>query len=274
MLKRVIPSTGEQIPVIGLGTFRSFDKRLNRRNRRNLTKVLKLFLNGGGSVIDSSPMYGRAEATIGSLLADMGMHDRTFIATKVWTSGKSRGIAEMEDSLTKLQANSVALIQVHNLVDCDTQVETLRDWKEAGRIKYLGITHYGVSGFGELIRRLNQGGIDFVQFPYSIAAPNAEERLLPLCRELGIATLINRPFEQSGLFSRTEGRALPILARDLGCDSWSQFFLKYIIGQPGVTCTIPATASPDHMCNNLAAGAEPLPTTTQQLKMRNILADL
>ena len=271
MLTRPIPSSGEEIPAIGLGTYASFDKRLSRGNRADLSEVLRLFFGGGGTVIDSSPMYGRAEEVVGELLADMGGHDHAFIATKVWTRGRQAGIDEMNDSLGKLRAPTIALMQVHNLVDCDTQLETLQAWKAEGRIRYVGITHFGVSGFAELMRILGRGNIDFVQFPYSIAVRDAEDRLLPFCQDHGIATLINRPFEQSGLFRAVRRRRLPDFAESLGCTSWGQYFLKYILSTPGVSCAIPATSVPAHMIDNLSAGTGPLPSPVEREKMVSYL---
>ncbi|MDA0241209.1 MAG: aldo/keto reductase [Proteobacteria bacterium] len=274
MLTRPIPSSGEQVPVIGLGTYNSFDKRLNGANRADLTEVLRLFFEGGGTLIDSSPMYGRAEEVVGELLAEMKAHDQSFIATKVWTRGQSAGIAQMNDSLAKLRAPKIGLMQVHNLTDTDTHLETLREWKAEGRIRYVGITHYGISGFNELMRYLKQGGIDFVQFPYSIEVRDAEERLLPLCADLSVATLANRPFEQAGLFRNVRRAPLPGFAADFGISSWGQYFLKYILAHPAMTCVIPATSVPDHMADNLAAGKGPMPTLADQARMAAYLDGL
>lgn len=267
MLTRPIASTGEEVPVIGLGTYNSFDKRLSRSTRADLMEVLQLFFDGGGTLIDSSPMYGRAEKVVGELLADMNAHDQSFIATKVWTQGQTSGVRQMEDSLAKLKARSIGLMQVHNLTDTDAHLETLREWKAEGRIRYIGITHYGVSGFSELMHYLKQGGIDFVQFPYSIEVRTAEERLLPLCADLGIATLANRPFEQAGLFRQVRRAALPGFAADFDITSWGQYFLKYILAHPAMTCVIPATSVPAHMTDNLAAGEGPIPTQSDQARM-------
>lgn len=274
MLTRSIPSSGEQVPVIGLGTYSSFDKRLNRSNRADLTEVLRLFFDGGGTLIDSSPMYGRAEEVVGELLADMKAHDQSFIATKVWTRGQSAGIAQMNESLAKLKASNIGLMQVHNLTDTDTHLATLREWKAEGRVRYIGITHYGVSGFNELMRYLKQGGIDFVQFPYSIEVRDAEERLLPLCADLGIATLANRPFEQAGLFRSVRRAPLPSFAAEFGIKSWGQYFLKYILAHPAMTCVIPATSVPDHMSDNLGAGQGPMPDLSDQARMADYLDGL
>ena len=267
IFRRPIPSTGEMLPVIGLGTYRSFDVRLDRRNKAQLEEVLKIFFGAGGSLIDSSPMYGKAEAVVGEVLDGLGARDKAFVATKVNIRGKRRGMEDMVHSIRKLRCRDIELMQVHNLVDYDTHIETLRQWKAAGRFRYIGITHYMTSAFQELGRIMETTAVDFVQFPYSIAVPEAEKYLLPLAADRGVATLINRPFEQDGLFRDVRGRPLPPWALDFGCASWSQFFLKYILSHPAVTCAIPATGNPDHMRDNLGAGVGRLPEPGEREKM-------
>jgi len=259
MLTRPIPASGEALPAIGLGTYISFDRRLTPQCEQDLREVLQLFFAAGGRVIDSSPMYGRAEAVIGKLLEGMAVPEDAFIATKVYTRGRRAGVAEMEDSLRKMGQSSIALMQVHNLVDCDTHLETLREWKARGVIRYIGVTHYTTSAFGELARYVKSGAVDFIQFPYSIIDRQAEDFLLPLAADHGVATLINRPFEQQALFRAVGRTPLPAWAAEFGCSTWGQVFLKFILSHPAVTCAIPATGNPAHMADNLAAGIGRLP---------------
>lgn len=275
MLTRFVPSTKEPLPVIGLGTFRAFDTRLGPGNRGALTEVLELFFEAGGSLIDSSPMYGRAEDVIGELLDGAPFRDQAFLATKVWTNGRRRGIRQMQDSLAKLRRPSIRLMQVHNLLDCETQIETLRAWKQDGRIDYIGITHYTASAFAELADLLKtHTDIDFCQFPYSIAARRAEDYFLDLGANTGTATLINRPFEQDGLFGRVRGEPLPPWAGELGITEWGPFFLKYLLSFDAVTCLIPATSNPDHMRANLAAGTGALPDAAMRRRMSDLFDSL
>jgi diketogulonate reductase-like aldo/keto reductase len=268
MLTKPIPSSGEELPVIGLGTYRAFNTSLNPFKKKDLQQVVNLFFDAGGTLIDSSPMYGKAEAVTGDVLASINGHDKAFLATKVWTDGQQQGINEMEDSLRKMRCTEIELMQVHNLVDCDTHLETLRDWQAAGRVKYIGITHYTESAFGELGSYLKKyPWIDFCQFPYSIARRDAEDYFFDLCADLEVATLINRPFEQDGLFAKIKRSPVPAWAADFGCTSWAQFFLKYILGHDPATCAIPATSNPDHMADNLVAGEGRLPDAAELKKM-------
>jgi len=268
MLTKPIPSTGEALPVIGLGTYRAFNTSLNPFKKKDLQQVVNLFFDAGGTLIDSSPMYGKAEAVTGDVLASVNGHDKAFLATKVWTDGKQQGISEMEDSLRKMRCTEIELMQVHNLVDCETHLATLRDWQAAGKVKYIGITHYTENAFSELGDYLKRyPWIDFCQFPYSIARRDAEDYFLDLCADLQVATLINRPFEQDGLFTKIRRSPVPEWAEDFGCTSWAQFFLKYIFGHEPATCAIPATSNPDHMADNLVAGEGRLPDATELKKM-------
>jgi len=254
MRTRPIPRSGEALPVIGLGTWQTFD--VEEGERAPLREVLTAFLDGGGRVIDSSPMYGRAETVVGDLLRELGRSKEPFIATKVWTSGKAKGEAQMRDSIRKL--GRVDLMQVHNLLDWKTHLPTLRTMKGQGTIRYIGITHYAESAFAEMERILRGENVDFVQLPYSVATRAAEKRLLPAAAETKTAVLVMRPFEEGALFARVKGKALPPWAAEAGCASWAQLFLKFIVSHPAVTCVIPATAKKTHLLDNLGAGAGPL----------------
>jgi diketogulonate reductase-like aldo/keto reductase len=270
MLTRPIPSTGEAMPVIGLGTWQVFDVG-DPAARHSLREVLQLLLDSGGRIIDSSPMYGRAEAVIGDLLAEMGARPRAFLATKVWTTGSARGIEQMQRSAELLRTEVIDLMQIHNLVDWRTQLATLRRMKTEGRIRYMGITHYTTDALPELARILaTEPGIDFVQLGYSLATREPETELLPAAAAHGIAVIINQPFEQGGLFRRMRGRILPDWAREIDCTSWAQLFLKYILAEPAVTCVIPATNNPEHMKDDLGAGFGRLPDPRQRQQIREL----
>jgi diketogulonate reductase-like aldo/keto reductase len=260
MLTRPIPATGEPLPVIGCGTWRGFDVGADATARTALTGVLQALFDAGGSVIDSSPMYGRAEAVSGDLLAVQGWRPRAFIATKVWTRGREAGIAEMRRSMELMQSGpTIDLIQVHNLVDWRVHLETLRTWKAEGRVRYLGITHYTPSAHDELEAVMRAATPDFVQLDYALDDRAAERRLLPLAAELGIAVLVNRPLGGGGLARRLQGRPLPEWAASIGCETWSQILLKFVLAHPAVTCAIPGTANPGHMRANALAGTGVLP---------------
>lgn len=266
-LLRPIPSTGEPIPAVGLGTWRTFDVGHSASERQPLQQVLRQFVTLGGRVIDTSPMYGAAEAVVGDLAAALGLLGSLFLTTKVWTTGREAGVAEMERSLRRLRARRLDLLQVHNLVDWRTQLSTLRAWKEAGRVRYLGVTHYVASAYGELERVMRDERLDFVQLNYSLVEREAEQRLLPLARERGIAVLVNRPFAEGELFRRVRGRPLPPWAADFDCASWGQFFLKWILAHAAVTCVIPATSKPEHLADNMRAATSPLPDATTRARM-------
>lgn len=267
ILKRKIPGSGEALPAIGLGTARTFDIGPDADEHAQRREVLRLFVEGGGTLVDSSPMYGAAESVVGQLATELGAHRSLFLATKVWTRGRDAGIQQMERSMRLLGSERVDLMQVHNLVDWQTHLPTLRDWKERGRIRYLGITHYRVDAFDELERLMRKHELDFVQFNYSIATRDAERRLLPLAAERGIATLINKPFENAALFNKVRGHSLPSWTADFDCTSWAQFFLKFILSHPDVTCTIPATRKPKHLIDNMRAGLGRLPDADERRRM-------
>jgi diketogulonate reductase-like aldo/keto reductase len=267
MLTRPIPKTAEPLPVIGLGTWQTFDVGSSRADLDQRKQVLQVLMEAGGKVIDSSPMYGRAEAVVGTLLAEMQARDKVFLATKVWTAGEAAGVAQMNASLAKLKAPALELMQIHNLVDWRTHLRTLRAWKERKTFRYIGITHYTVPALDELAAIIRAEPIDFVQFGYSINVREAETRLLPLCAERGVAVIANQPFDSGGLFGQVRGKVLPEWAGELDCKSWGQFFLKFILGHPAVTCVIPGTAKPDHARDNVAAGLGRLPDAAQRKRM-------
>jgi diketogulonate reductase-like aldo/keto reductase len=259
MLTRPIPSSGTPLPVIGCGTWRGFDVGSTAADRARLRGVLQALFDAGGSVVDSSPMYGAAEGVVGDLLSEMGAHDRAFVATKVWTSGEAAGIAQMRRSLQLLRRPRLELMQIHNLVDWRTQLATLRAWKAEGLIGHLGITHYTTSAHEALEAVMRAETLDFVQLNYSIDDRAAADRLLPLAAERGIAVLVNRPLGGGGLARSGDRRKLPGWARELGCGSWNQALLKFVLAHPAVTCVIPGTGNPEHMRDNLAAGQGPMP---------------
>lgn len=260
MLTRPIPSTNEPLPVIGLGTWRTFDVGRDAAARENLGRVLAEFVRLGGQLIDSSPMYGSAEEVVGDLVAAAGIRDQLFVATKVWTTGRTKGIAEMEESMRKLRVARVDLMQVHNLVDVATHLRTLAEWKGLGRVRYVGITHYTASAHEKVAKLLqSHASIDFVQINYSAAEREAEKRVLPVARDRGVAVIVNRPFAEGGLLKRLARRPLPDFAATIGCATWSQLLLKFIISHPAVTCAIPATSDVEHLAENMRAGEGELP---------------
>ena len=267
MMKRPIPSSGEALPAVGLGTYQSFDVGNGTAEREPVKEVLRLFVQQGGTLVDSSPMYGPAESVAGDLAVELGLVGKLFMATKVWTSGREAGIRQMEESLRRMKVERMDLMQIHNLLDWKTHLTTLKQWKAAGRVRYIGITHYHSSAYAELERLMKTKDFEFVQFNYSIAEREAEERILPLARELGIAVIVNRPFAQASLFSRVRGKDVPAWAAEFDCKSWGQFFLKYILGHPAVTCVIPATGKPQHLLDNMGAGMGKLPDEAIRRKM-------
>ena len=270
VLKRRIPSSGEEVPAVGLGTWPMFDVGLGDGPRGPLREVARALLAAGGSVIDSSPMYGRAEAVVGDLVAELGARDRVFLATKVWTSGRERGRAEIRRSAERLRTRSIDLLQIHNLLDWRTHLETLRAMKGEGAVRYIGLTHYTDAALPELARILEaERDIDFVQCAYSLAQRAAERALLPVAAARGVAVLLNRPLGQGALFRRLRGRPLPDWAGEFDCASWAQFFLKYLLAEPAVTCVIPASGDPGHMRDNLAAGSGRLPDARERQQMRD-----
>jgi aryl-alcohol dehydrogenase-like predicted oxidoreductase len=267
MLKRPIPRSGEMLPAVGVGTWQTFDVGSKAPERAELKEVLRLLVGAGGSVVDSSPMYGKAEGVAGDLSAELGLREKLFFATKVWTSGRDSGIRQMEDSFRLMRTQRMDLMQVHNLLDLSVHAKTLREWKKAGRIRYIGITHYHEGAHAELERIVKTREWDFVQFNYSMAEREAEERLLPACADSGTAVIVNRPFSQGGLFPKVKGKELPAWAAEFDCASWAQFFLKYLLSHPAVTCVIPGTRRIAHLKDNVGAGMGRLPDTGMRRRM-------
>ena len=274
MLQRPIHASDEQLPAIGLGTYQSFAVGSNQSDRDPLREVLQQFVRYGGSLIDSSPMYGSSEGVVGDLSQELALRSQLFMATKVWTSGKNRGIDQMNDSFREMRVRVMDLMQVHNLVDWRTHADTLDDWKERGRIRYSGVTHYHSGAFANLEKIMQMRRFDFAQFNYSIVEREAEQRLLPAALDTGTAVIINRPFAAGGLFSRVRGVALPEWANEFNCKSWAQFFLKYVVSHPAVTCAIPATSKPKHLVDNMGAGYGRLPDEATRKRMRSVIDSL
>jgi diketogulonate reductase-like aldo/keto reductase len=259
MISREIPSSGEPLPVIGVGTWQTFDIERGSAEQRTLQEVVRTFANLGGRLIDSSPMYGRSETVVGEISATSSLQNRLFLATKVWTTGKQAGLRQMEESFYKLRVTRMDLMQVHNLVDVGTQLETLRQWKEEGRIRYLGITHYTAGARNAMARLIASEPLDFIQINYSVGEREAERRLLPLAREHGVAVIANRPFAGGDLFRRLRSKPLPEWAAEINCTTWAQVLLKFAISNPAITCVIPATSKVSHVRDNMKAGCGPLP---------------
>ena len=273
-LMRPIPSSGELIPAMGLGTSRTFDVGPRSLEREPLLEVLAEFVKQGGRLIDSSPMYGNAETVIGDLAEQLKIQDKLFYATKVWTSGQEAGIEQMGQSMRRMKTKVIDLMQVHNLIDTDTHLKTLTKWKDEGKVRYIGVTHYLVDQFDALEKVMREHKLDFVQLPYSIITREAEQRLLPLAQEKGIAILVNRPFEKADLFRKVKNQPLPAWTADFDCHSWGQFLLKFILAQPAVTCVIPATSKVKHLVDNMGAGIGKLPDEETRKKMYKLVVSL
>lgn len=270
LLQRPIPASGELLPAVGLGTWQVFDVAGEAEKLGQARAALSRFVELGGAVVDSSPMYGASESVLGDLAAGLSVHKHLFLATKVWTSGREAGIRQMEQSMARMRValkGPLDLMQVHNLVDAATHLATLRDWKAAGRVRYVGVTHYHEGAYPELERAIRAGGIDFVQLNYSLAERTADRRLLGLAADFRIAVIVNRPFAEGALFRRVAGRPLPGWAAEFGCSSWARFFLKWILAHPAVTCAIPGTRNVKHIDDNLGAATGALPDAATQRKM-------
>jgi diketogulonate reductase-like aldo/keto reductase len=259
LIQRAIPSSGEVLPAIGLGTWQTFGVGGSARERAPQEEVLKAFAELGGKVLDSSPMYGTAEEVVGDLSAKLALEGKFFLATKVWTRGKEQGIAQLEDSVKKLRTKVIDLVQVHNLVDLETQLATLREWKEAGRIRYLGVTHYTESGHDAVVKVIEKEPLDFVQINYSVGEEESAKTVLPAARAKGLGVIANRPFAGGELFSQVLKKPLPDFAKEIDCTSWAQLLLKWVIGHPDITCAIPATSKVKHLRDNMAACRGRLP---------------
>ncbi len=274
IIKRPIPSSGERIAALGLGTYRTFDVGGDPETRRRLAQVLTEFVELGGQVVDSSPMYGNAESVLGDIAKQTSVQKKLFYATKVWTHGEQQGIEEMQTSMRRMRVKNMDLMQIHNLVDWKTHIKTLYQWKQQGIIRYVGITHYLSSAFDDLEHIMKSEKIDFVQLPYSIVNIDAEKRLLPLAQDRGIAIIANMPFAQGRLFRSVRGKTLPHWAADFDCKSWAQFFLKYILSHEAITCPIPATSKPKHLVDNMRAAFGRLPDKKTRKRMLDLMADI
>lgn len=267
LITRTIPSTGEAIPVIGMGSYRTFDVRLDDALRERLGQVLTLFFEGGGALVDSSPMYGEAESVLGELLSGTPGHERLFAATKVWTDGKRAGEEQMRRSMQRMQVPRFDLMQIHNLRDWKVHLQTLLRWKEQGLVRHIGVTTSHGRFHDDLARLLEKHPFDFVQLSYSLGNRAVDRRLLPIAAQRGIAVIVNRPFEQGRLFSRVRDMDLPAWAAAFDIHSWGQFFLKYTVSHPAVTCAIPATSKPAHMRDNMGACRGALPDAAARRRM-------
>jgi len=273
MISRRVPASGEEIPVIGLGTYSVFDVRSTPEEIKTRKALVDALTGEGGSVIDTSPMYNRSEKVVGDIIAAGSPREALFIATKVWTDGRDAGIRQMKHSADLMNTDVIDLMQVHNLRDTDTHMRTIHEWQESGRIRYNGITHYTASAHGALEATMKQHKPQFIQINYSLGEREAEDRVLPLAQDLGIAVLINRPFQAGRLFRAVSGKSVPEWATSFA-KSWGQFFLKFIISHPAVTCVIPATSKSHHMADNLEAGFGRLPDATMRQRMTDFMDSL
>ncbi len=274
IIKRKIPSSGVLLPIVGLGTWQSFDIGNSEKEKEQLSKVLLNMKKLGGQLIDSSPMYGRSEQVVGNLTTKLSIQKDFFYATKVWTSGKQSGIDQMNTSMKRMNRKTMDLMQIHNLIDWKTHVKTLKDWKEKGRIKYWGITHYTNSSHDTLARIIKSEKPDFVQFNYSINNRNAENGLFEAARDNKIAVIINRPFNGGSLFRLTKGKSLPEWCEEYDINSWGQFFLKFILSNKTVTCVIPGTSKPHHLIDNMKSGYGRLPNAFERQKLSRYIKTL
>ena len=259
LITRPIPSSGEQLPVVGIGTWQTFDVGASAAERTPLEEVISTFVELGGKIIDSSPMYGASEEVVGQIVDKLGVREKLFIATKVWTSGKARGVEQMRDSMQKLRVKQMDLMQVHNLVDVDAHLATLADWKRQGRVRYVGVTHYTAGSHDGVARVVEKHELDFIQINYSVGEREAERRLLPLAKERGVAVIANRPFAGGDLFRRLRSKPVPAWAAEVDCDSWAQLLLKFVISHPAMTCAIPGTSKAAHLRDNMKAAMGRLP---------------
>ena len=271
MNTRKIPSSGKLLPVVGVGTWQSFDVGSSQAERNPLKEVLKILIESGGSVIDSSPMYGRSEKVVGELTAELEIKNKIFEATKVWTTGKEEGIDQMHTSMNLMGAMPMDLMQIHNLVDWKTHIKTLKKWKEEGKIRNIGITHYHKGGYAEMEKIMKTEKIDFIQINYNLAVRDAAERILPLAKDKGIAVIINRPYEGGSLFKKVKGKAIPTWAKEFEAESWGQVFLKFILAHSAVNCVIPGTSIAKHMKDNVQAGFGKYPNQELQKRLINLI---
>jgi len=272
LVTRAIPSSGERLPVVGIGTNRY--RTGSEAELAPLRETLKTFAAAGGKVIDTAPMYGSSEVVLGQLIAGLGIRKQLFLATKVYASGRESGAEEMHDSFKRLQTDRIDLIQVHNLSDTATQLATMREGKRTGRYRYIGVTTSRDGQYEEMEAVLKGETLDFVQVDYSIDNRTAAERILPLALERRVAVLVNLPFGRARLFSSVRGKPLPAWASEFDCTSWAQFFLKYVVGHPAVTVAIPGTRRPEHVLDNLGAARGRLPDQAQRRKMEQFFEAL
>jgi diketogulonate reductase-like aldo/keto reductase len=273
MHTRRIPSSGEELPVIGIGTWQTFDVGADGTARARLEEAVTDFISAGGRVIDSSPMYGSSEVVVGDIVAKLGARAKLFIATKVWTTGKRHGVEQMNDSLRKLRARPIDLMQVHNLLDVETHLDTLLQWKDRGLVRYIGVTHYTAGNHPDVARIMTTHPLDFIQINYSVGEREAEHHLLPLALERGVAVLANRPYAGGRLLERIRRRALPSWAAEVDCTSWAQLLLKFVVGHPAITCAIPGTSDPGHLRENVHAGFGALPDEAMRERIARAALD-
>jgi diketogulonate reductase-like aldo/keto reductase len=271
LITKTIPRTGETVPAIGLGTYLTFDV-IPGAPRDHIREVIRRFWEGGGRVVDTSPLYGTGETSVGDFATALGIANGLFITNKIWSTGEfladdSHARRSLEQSVNRLWRDKIDVMQVHSLVNVDQIVPVLRNWKHEGRIRYLGVTHHELPYFGPLAQWVERGNLDFVQVHYSIHTRLAEERILPAALDRGVAVQVNMPFEKARLFKIVEGRPLPDFAKEIGVDNWAQFFLKWVISHPAITCAIPATANPDHQTENIGALKGPLPDKEMRARM-------
>jgi diketogulonate reductase-like aldo/keto reductase len=268
IVQRTIPGTQEKLPVIGLGTWETFDVSAAQKTiLTELKETMKVLADKSGKVVDSSPMYGFSEKNVGTISTELGINSQLFMATKVWTRGREQGVAQMNQSLTLMGRKKIDLMQVHNLVDWQVHLKTLREWKEAGKIRYIGITHYQAGAYAEMEKIMKQEKLDFIQVNYNLADREAENRILPLALEKNLGVMINQPLGVGKLFGRVKDKKIPAWAADFDCHSWAQFFLKFIVSNPAVTCAIPGTGNPKHMLDNMMAAYGKLPDAKTREKM-------
>lgn len=268
MRTRVIPSSGETVPVIGMGTSGSFEVPAGSAEYQALKEVLRRFFDGGATLIDTAPTYSNAEDNLGPLLAELGLRKRAFVATKLsGVNGREQGLAQFNNTLKRLRTDRVELLQVHNLRDWKTQLALARELKEQGKVKYVGVTHYVESAQEELADVVEASRPDFLQINYSVTQRGAEKRVFPLAKDLGVAVLTNRNFDDGALFNRVKGKSLPGWAKELQITSWAQMFLKFALSHDAVTAVIPATGKPDRQSDNLKAGIGPLLTPQQKAEV-------
>jgi diketogulonate reductase-like aldo/keto reductase len=273
-LKRPIPKSGEMLHAVGLGTWQTFDVGNDAKARVAVREVLARFAKAGGQMVDSSPMYGSSESVVGDLAADLKLEKSLFLATKVWTRGREAGIRQMEESMRRMRAPKLDLMQVHNLVDVQVHLKTMREWKEKGTLRYIGITHYEEGAYADLEKLVKGEKLDFVQFNYNVVTTEAEKRLLPVCAQYKTAVIVNRPFDEGGLFRMVKGKELPAWAEEFDCSSWAQFFLKFILSHPAVTCAIPATRNPDYLLDNMGAALGRLPDAAMRQRMARHMREI